>query len=147
MVVVVCVSVSVCLSVCLSVTMPAATYLVCKSKVRCYKVPYGVSNLKPMYCVDFAENALFPSFGVICLQPLPSWEVVDGQDEQHWALFKVCSFSDSSCKLTDSPILHQYALFTGTPLFRLSMCQFFKNKRSFTITSQSPMPASCPVYG
>ena len=32
-------------SVCLSVTALAATYLVCKSKVRCYKFPYGVSNL------------------------------------------------------------------------------------------------------
>ena len=34
-----------CVCVCLSVTELAATYLVCKSKVRCYKVPYGVSNL------------------------------------------------------------------------------------------------------
>ena len=32
-------------SVCLSVTALAATYPVCKSIVRCYKVPYGVSNL------------------------------------------------------------------------------------------------------
>ena len=32
------------LSVCLSVTMLAATYLVCASNLRCYKVPYGVPN-------------------------------------------------------------------------------------------------------
>ena len=35
---------------------------VCESKMRFYKVPYGVRN---MYCVDFAENALFSSFGII----------------------------------------------------------------------------------
>ena len=37
MVVVLCVCVCVCVCV-------AAIYLVCESKVRCYKVPYGVSN-------------------------------------------------------------------------------------------------------
>ena len=61
----VCVCVCVCLSVCLSVTKLAATYLVCESKVRRHKDPYGVRS-KRMICVDFAENALFASFGVIC---------------------------------------------------------------------------------
>ena len=32
-------------SVCVSVAMLAAAYHICKSKVRCYKVPSGVSNL------------------------------------------------------------------------------------------------------
>ena len=32
------------LSVCLSVITLAATYLVCESNLRCYKVPYGVPN-------------------------------------------------------------------------------------------------------
>ena len=31
-------------SVCLSVTKLAATYLVCKSKLRCYTIPYGIPN-------------------------------------------------------------------------------------------------------
>ena len=31
-----------CVCVCLSVTKLTATYLVCESKVQCYKVPYGV---------------------------------------------------------------------------------------------------------
>ena len=31
-------------SVCLSVTKLAATYLICESKVQCYKAPYGVPN-------------------------------------------------------------------------------------------------------
>ena len=31
-------------SVCLSVTKLMATYLVCESKMWCYKVPYGVPN-------------------------------------------------------------------------------------------------------
>ena len=37
-----------CVYVCVyvSVTMLAATYLVYKSQVRCYKVPYGISNVK-----------------------------------------------------------------------------------------------------
>ena len=34
----------VCVSVCLSVTKLAATYLVCKSKLRCYTIPHGVPN-------------------------------------------------------------------------------------------------------
>ena len=32
------------MSVCLSVTKLAATYLVCKSKLRCYTILYGVPN-------------------------------------------------------------------------------------------------------
>ena len=32
------------LSVGLSVTTLAATYLVCKSNLQCYKVPYGIPN-------------------------------------------------------------------------------------------------------
>ena len=35
----------VCVSVCVSVTTLAATYLVYKSQVMCYKDPYGVSNV------------------------------------------------------------------------------------------------------
>ena len=42
-VVVLCVC--VCVSLCVSVTALAATYLVYKSQVRCYKVPYGVVNV------------------------------------------------------------------------------------------------------
>ena len=38
------VCVCMCVSVCLSVTTLTATYLVCESKLRCYKVPYGVPN-------------------------------------------------------------------------------------------------------
>jgi hypothetical protein len=37
-------------------------YRVCKFKVRCYKIPYGAPNA--LYCVNFAENALFSGFGV-----------------------------------------------------------------------------------
>ena len=44
-----------CVCVCPYVTKLAATYLICESKVQCYKVPYGVPN------VDFADNALFTS--------------------------------------------------------------------------------------
>ena len=33
-----------CVCVCLSVTKLAATYLVCESKVRRYKDPYGIPN-------------------------------------------------------------------------------------------------------
>ena len=34
------------LCACVPVTTLAATYLVCESKVGCYKVPYGVSNTR-----------------------------------------------------------------------------------------------------
>ena len=32
------------LCLCVSITKLAATYLVCKSKLRCYRIPYGVPN-------------------------------------------------------------------------------------------------------
>ena len=42
-----CCRVTVVVCVCLSVTKLAATYwyLVCESKVQCYKVPYGIPNV------------------------------------------------------------------------------------------------------
>ena len=48
---------SVCLCMCVSVTALAATYLI--YKVRCYKVPYGISNV----CIVWVSNPLFSSFG------------------------------------------------------------------------------------
>ena len=61
----------VCVCVCVhGVLHVSATYLVYKSQIGCYKAPC-VSNVA-MHCVDFAENTLFSSFGVICLQLLPS---------------------------------------------------------------------------
>jgi uncharacterized membrane protein len=62
-VVVLCVCVCVC--VCLSVTTLTATYLIYESKVQCYNLG-SLRRSKHMYCVDFAENALFANFGVIC---------------------------------------------------------------------------------
>ena len=47
-----------------SVTRLTATYLVCESKMRFCMVPHAVQHFKRMYCVDFAENALFSRFGV-----------------------------------------------------------------------------------
>ena len=49
------------LCVCVSVTTLAATYLVCKSKLRCYTVSYGVPNV----CIVWNPLKTF-SFGVIC---------------------------------------------------------------------------------
>ena len=60
-------SVCVCVCVCLSITVLAATYLVCKSQERCYKIPYGVSNVcisLKMLCspvlASFAYNHCLP---------------------------------------------------------------------------------------
>ena len=48
-------------------------------------------RFKRMYCMDFAEDALFSSSGDIYLGPLPStidpsfhapWQLFDGQNEQ-----------------------------------------------------------------
>ena len=54
----------VCLCVCIN-TKLAATYLVCESKVRCYKVPYGIStscivwiSLKTLFLESFADAKL-----------------------------------------------------------------------------------------
>ena len=58
------------LSVCLSVSTLTATQLIFESKVRYHSVLHGV--LKDFHRVDFADNALFKSFGVIRLSLLPS---------------------------------------------------------------------------
>jgi hypothetical protein len=53
-----------------------------------------------MYCVDLPENALFSSYGVICVQPLPS--KLPGELSMEtmnisglFSRYEVCSFSDS----------------------------------------------------
>ena len=76
------------LCVCLSVNSLTATHLVCESQAQCYD---SLCCFKRMYCVDFAENALFSSSGDIYSGPLPStigpsfqapWQLFDGQNEQ-----------------------------------------------------------------
>ena len=65
------VCVCVCVCVCVSVTALIATYLICKAKMRYHtcRVLYGVLQI----CnVDFAKNASFKRYGVICLPLLPS---------------------------------------------------------------------------
>ena len=50
-------------SVCLSVTKIAATYLVCKFKLRYYTIPYGIPNA----CIVWIPlKTLFTCFGIIC---------------------------------------------------------------------------------
>jgi hypothetical protein len=53
-----------------------------------------------MYCVDLPENALFSSYGVICVQPLPSTLPGELSMERMnisglFSRYEVCSFSDS----------------------------------------------------
>jgi hypothetical protein len=53
-----------------------------------------------MYCVDLSENALFSSYGVICVQPLPSTLPGELSMERMnisglFSRYEVCSFSDS----------------------------------------------------
>jgi hypothetical protein len=60
-------SVYVCVCVCLSVTKLAAIYLFYTLKTR-----YHLWYFQNMHCVDFSENALYSSIGIICSWPLPS---------------------------------------------------------------------------
>jgi hypothetical protein len=58
-----------------------------------------------MYCVDLPENALFSSYGVICVQPLPSTLPGELSMERMnisglFSRYKVCSFSNSCYKTT-----------------------------------------------
>ena len=91
---------SVCVCVCVCVTTLAATYLIRKSMVRCYKVPYGICivwiSLKTLV-LQFWRHLLTTA----ALHAL--WEVLDGQEDSTgpFSRYKVCSFSDSSCKLTN----------------------------------------------
>ena len=63
------VSLCVCVCVYLSVTALTATYLICKAKVVSQGSLWRFTDLRR---VDFAKNASFNSYGVICLPPLPS---------------------------------------------------------------------------
>ena len=100
------VCVCVCVCVCLSVTMLTATYLVYKTKMRYHRVLYDITDLQH---VDFAKNASFKSYGVICLPPLPS--TLSGKlsmDRRNSSEFflrrRVCTLSDSFCRTTDSSL-------------------------------------------
>jgi hypothetical protein len=62
-------SVSVCVRVCVSVTALPAT---CLLQVSRAVLQGSLWRLDGIYCVDLPENALFSSFGVICVEPLPS---------------------------------------------------------------------------
>ena len=86
------------LSVYLSAMALAATYLICKSKVRCYKVPYGISNL----CI-LLKTLCSPLLA--SLKPLPSTlsEKFLMDRTNNTGVFSRY-ISDSSCKLTDSPL-------------------------------------------
>ena len=57
------VTVVVCVCVCVSVTVLAAIYLIYKSQVRCYKVPYGVCivwiSLKMLHSLVLSSFASF----------------------------------------------------------------------------------------
>lgn len=86
--------------VCVSDTALVATYLVCKSQVKCHKVPYGVSN---MCCVDCAENVLFSSFD-IQLQPsmLSGKFLIDMMNSNgFFPRRKLHTFCDTPWKSTD----------------------------------------------
>ena len=77
--------------------------LFCKPQVRCYKVPYAVSNECIMWI--FSENAFFSSFGVIYLLPLPStlpeeFSMNRTNNSGLLSRYKVYRFSDSSCRTT-----------------------------------------------
>jgi hypothetical protein len=63
-----------------------------------------------MFCVDLPESALFSSFGVICLQPLPS--ALSGEFSMErmnisglFSRYKVCSFSDRCYNSTNSSLI------------------------------------------
>ena len=102
----VCLSVClcICLSVHLSITKLGATCIVCLSKLGHYRVLYGILNI----CnVGLAKNALFKSYGAICLRS-PSSTVPDelsinrSDSDGFFLRRRVCMFSDGSHKTTDT---------------------------------------------
>ena len=98
-------SVCVCVSVCLSEsnTVLAATYLIYKSQVRCYKVSYGISAL-----CGFHWNASFSSFIFShCLHDEFSLYKMNNRGSE-MASFQeelVCRSSNSSYNLTGSSLI------------------------------------------
>ena len=98
--------------VCVSVTALTATYLVYKSQIRCYKVPWGVLNV---HIVWKALKTLVLQFWRHLLKTAAFhalWRDLDEEDEQQWALsrYKVCAFSDSSYKTTADKSSAKYEL-------------------------------------
>ena len=115
------VCVCVCLSVCLSVTALTATNFVCKAKVRYHRVLHDVLQICKL--VDFAKNASFKSYGVICLPPLPSTLPEElSMDRRNNSEFflrrRVCTLSDSFCRTTDSSLfsVNELLSFLASPV-------------------------------
>ena len=97
-----------CVCVCLSVTSLTATYRICESQVRCYKVPYGIPNA---WFVWISPKTLCSSvLAIICSWPLlstlPGKSSVDRLSNMRFLLrYKVSSSSNSFCKTTANKLL------------------------------------------
>jgi hypothetical protein len=99
-------SVCECVCVCYSATSYISLLLVSSVVLQ--------GSLWRMYCVDLPENALFSSFGVICIEPLPSTFPGEFSMERMnisglFYRYKVCSFSNSCYKSTNSELAINYA--------------------------------------
>ena len=89
---------SVCLCVCVSVFYNARCYI--PHFLVSSRVSSGFSwHFQQLHFVDFAENTLFSSFGVICLQLLPSMLPDHRMDSN-----MVCTFSNSLYKTTTTSL-------------------------------------------
>ena len=72
--------------------------------------------------MDFAKNASFESYGVICLPPLPSTlpEELSMDKRNNSELFlrqRVCMLSDSFCRTTDSSLFSMNNLLKALSLY------------------------------
>ena len=116
-----CVYLSVCLSVCQFVCYHASC------NMRCLPIKIGVLqgylwHFAHLQCVDLAKNALFKSYGVICL-PLPRSTVSDqlsmnrSNSDGFFLRRSLRTFSDSSGKMTDS------SLFVEKQILSFLACQ------------------------
>ena len=105
---------SVCVCVCVCVHYCTSGYIT-RLEVSSVVLKGFLWHFKRIYCVDFAENALFSSFGVICLQPVNCclhhalWRVLDRMNNRDsdgfFSITLVCRCSDSSYNSTDLSLI------------------------------------------
>ena len=97
---------------------------------------YGsLSRFKLIHCVDFAENALFSSFGVIWSQSLPStlpdgFSVDKMNSNGLFSRYKMCNFNDTSYKTTAD---------------KLSSAKYLLSFLTFTVSSCAHSIYSCII--
>lgn len=119
-------------SVCVSVMVLPATYFVYKSRVWCYKVPYGVRNVCILrISLNMVCSPVLASFAYNCCLPC-------SRTSSRWIeRTAVGSFQDTKCVVLATAYIKTTAVLTN----RLQWSNYLL---SFTASASSVKLSSCP---